>query len=80
VVSGAADSLTVAGIPLADPLEIMAVGQPETLAGSLARAGGPIAQLAARFPNVVVAVIDADLVDIPPTDRNLDPVLGRPRL
>jgi uncharacterized protein YlxW (UPF0749 family) len=80
VVSGPGGSLIVSGIPLADPLEIMAIGRSESLAGSLARAGGPIAQLSARFPDVRVTVNNADLVEIPPTDRDLDPVLGRPRL
>ena len=40
----------------ADPIELVAVGQPQTLAGSLTRAGGPIAQLAARYPDVVITV------------------------
>jgi uncharacterized protein YlxW (UPF0749 family) len=80
VVSGPAGSLVVSGTPLADPLEILATGQPEALAGSLVRTGGPIAQLAARYPDVSITVNDADVVRIPPTDRDLDPVLGRPRL
>jgi uncharacterized protein YlxW (UPF0749 family) len=80
VVIGAADTLMVSGVPLSGPLEILAVGQPEALAGSLARAGGPIAQLAARYPEVLVTVSTADLVEVPPTDRDLNPVRGRPRL
>ena len=80
VVAGPADSLMVAGVPLARQLEILAVGQPESLAGSLARAGGPIAQLSARYPDVTITVNNADLVDVPATDRDLNPVLGRPRL
>lgn len=80
IVSGPADSRVVSGIPLADPIEILAIGQPESLAGSLARAGGPIAQLAARFPDVGITVNDADSVEVPPTERDLYPVLGSPRL
>lgn len=80
VVFGPPDSLVAAGIPLAGPLEILASGQPESLAGSLARTGGPIAQLSARYPDVRITVNDADLVEIPPTDRDLNPVLGQPRL
>lgn len=80
VVSGPADALTVGGIPLTGRLEITAVGQPDSLAGSLARAGGPIAQLSARYPDVTITVNDADLVAIPPTDRDLNPVLGHPRV
>jgi uncharacterized protein YlxW (UPF0749 family) len=80
VVAGPADALMVAGIPLSGQLEIRAVGQPDSLAGSLARAGGPIAQLSARYPDVTITVNDADLLEIPPTDRDLNPVLGHPRL
>ncbi len=80
VVSGPADSLVLSGIPLASPVEILAIGQPESLAGSLARAGGPIAQLAARYPDVAITVNGSDFVSVPPTDRNLYPVLGSPRL
>jgi uncharacterized protein YlxW (UPF0749 family) len=80
VVTGPAGNLVVTGIPLADPLELRAVGQPETLSGSLARAGGPIAQFAARYPDVVITVNTADRITLPATDRDLGPSLGRPRL
>lgn len=80
VVTGPAGDLTVGGVPLQLPLEILAVGQPEALSGSLTRAGGPIAQLAARFPDVSVAVTALDAVTLPATDRDLNPRLGRPRI
>jgi uncharacterized protein YlxW (UPF0749 family) len=80
VVSGPPGSLVAAGMPLGDPLEIVAIGQPETLGGSLTRAGGPIAQLAARRPDVVVTVSQEDRLDLPPSDRPLGPILGTPRL
>jgi uncharacterized protein YlxW (UPF0749 family) len=80
VVGGAPGSLTVGGVPLPGRVELLAVGQPETLAGSLTRAGGPIAQLAARYPEVTVTVEGQDLVLVPATDRPLAPTLGRPRL
>ncbi len=80
VVSGPANSLMASDIPLADPLEVLAIGQPESLAGSLARAGGLIAQLSARYPDVGITVNDADFLVVPPTDRDLSPVLGRPRI
>ncbi len=80
VVDGDATKLTIAGSPLVAPLEILAVGQPETLAGSLTRAGGPIAQLAASHPEVILAVSGQDLVEIKATSRSLAPVLGKPRL
>lgn len=80
VVSGPAGDLTVGGIPLDDPIELYAIGQPESLSGSLSRAGGPIAQLAARFPSVPISVIALDEITLPATDRDLAPALGRPRL
>jgi uncharacterized protein YlxW (UPF0749 family) len=80
VVTGSAGALVVNGVPLPDPVQITAAGQPPTLAGSLSRAGGPIAQLAARFPAVVVTVNDLDLVELPATNRDLVPEIGRPRV
>lgn len=80
VVTGPVGALTVNGAPPAEPLELLAVGQPETLTGSLTRAGGPIAQLAARFPDVTVSVFAMDLVDLPATERDLNPKLGHPRI
>ena len=80
VVDGMPGSLSVGGVPLADPAIVLAVGQPETLAGSLSRAVGLVAQMTARYPDASVNVDSLDLVTIPPTDRDLSPVLGRPRL
>ncbi len=80
VVDGAPGSLSVGGLPLADPAIVLAVGQPETLAGSLSRAGGLIAQMTVRYPEASVNVDGLDLVTIPPTHRDLSPVLGKPRL
>jgi uncharacterized protein YlxW (UPF0749 family) len=80
VVEGAPGSLSVAGVALADPAILLAVGQPETLAGSLSRAGGLIAQLAARYPDATITVAGVDLATVPATDRSLAPTLGKPRL
>lgn len=80
VPNGPTSSVLVDGVPLPNRVELLAIGQPQTLAGSLTRAGGPIAQLAARFPDVAITVTAEDLVAIPATQRDLDPVLGRPRL
>jgi uncharacterized protein YlxW (UPF0749 family) len=80
VVSGPAGALTVNGLPPAEPIELLAVGQPETLTGSLTRAGGPIAQLSARYPEVTISVSAMDSVTLPATERNLNPQLGRPRI
>ena len=80
VATGPAEALTIDGVSPPEPLEILAVGQPETLTGSLTRAGGPIAQLAARFPETTVSVFALDGVVLPGTERDLTPILGKPRL
>jgi uncharacterized protein YlxW (UPF0749 family) len=80
VATGPAGTVVVRGVPLGDPVELTAVGQPQVLAGSLGRAGGPIAQLSARFPDVAIGVVAVDLVTVPATDRDLTPRLARPRL
>lgn len=80
VVTGPAGDLTVLGVPLADPIALTAVGQPEALSGSLTRAGGPIAQLGALYPEVTINVSALDSVTLPATDRDLSPTLGHPRI
>lgn len=80
VVTGAAGELTVAGQALADPFAITAIGSPEALTGSLGRIGGPIAQLAATYPDALVEVEALERVTLPPTLRPLRPVHGRPRI
>ena len=79
-ISGEADAIIVGGTPLAGPLDIAVIGQPETMLGSLTRIGGPVAQLGARFPNVLVTVTAETSLDLPATDRDLSPDLARPRL
>ena len=80
VIVGAAGSVSVEGVPLADPFELSAIGAPDKLTGSLTRSGGIIAQLAATQPDVVVEVTPLDRVDVPATDRDLVPSHGHPRL
>ena len=80
VVTGPAGSLVVTGIPLSDPIELLAIGHPDILSGSMTRAGGPIAQFAARYPDVTITVNTADRLSLPATDRDLGPKLGRPRI
>lgn len=79
-VGGVDGAVTIGGLPTANPIEIHVVGQPETMTGSLTRIGGPIAQLGARFPDVLVTVIPEERVVLPATDRSLTPDLARPRL
>ena len=60
--------------------EEFTIAGPVRFTGTLTRAGGPIAQLAAQYPETVITVESADLLELPPTDRDLGPKLGRPRL
>jgi uncharacterized protein YlxW (UPF0749 family) len=80
VASGPEGDVTVGGRVVTSPIVMTAIGQSQTLAGSLTRAGGPIAQLAARYPEATITVAAVDKITLPATDRSLTPVLGRPRL
>lgn len=79
VIGGLPGSLSVDDTALGDPLTIRSIGTPETLTGSLARAGGIIAQLAATDPDATIEVEPADAMTLPATTRNLVPTHGRPR-
>lgn len=65
---------------LPDPFELVAIGPPDKLTGSLTRSGGIIAQLAATHGDVVVDVTPVDRVEVPASGRDLVPENGRPRL
>lgn len=80
VIGGLAGSLSVDDTALDDPFTIRAIGSPETLTGSLARAGGIMAQLAATDPDAAIDVAEADRMVLPATERSLLPNHGRPRL
>lgn len=79
VIGGLPGSISVDDTALGDPLTIRAIGPPETLMGSLTRAGGIVAQLAATDPDAVIDVEAADRMTLPATTRNLVPTHGRPR-
>lgn len=80
VVAGPAGSLSVENTALVDPFEISALGNPATLTGSLTRAGGIVAQLAATYPAAQITVVPVDVLEIPGTTRQLIPAHGTPRL
>ncbi len=80
VVAGDPGGLSVDNTALGDPFEISAIGNPATLTGSLTRAGGIVAQLAATFPDATLTVVPIDTLQLPATTRNLDPKYGQPRL
>jgi uncharacterized protein YlxW (UPF0749 family) len=77
--SGGAGGLSVDDTALGDPFTIRAIGTPDTLTGSLARAGGIIAQLAATDPDATIDVEEATEMVLPATTRNLVPSHGLPR-
>jgi uncharacterized protein YlxW (UPF0749 family) len=80
VVAGSSGLLSVENTALGDPFEIAVVGNPATLTGSLTRAGGIVAQLAATYPAAQITVVPLDAVEIPGTTRQLIPAHGTPRL
>lgn len=80
VVAGPPGGLSVEDTALSDPFEISAIGDPQVLTGTLTRAGGIIAQLAATYPQATVTVTPVDKMLVPATDRTLQPALARPRL
>ena len=80
VVSGPPGQAQVDGVGLGDTFEVMAIGAPEKLTGSLTRSGGVIAQLAATQPDVVVTVTPVDRLELPATTHSLVPAHGQARL
>ena len=80
VVGGTPGSLTLAGTALGDGFEILAIGSPQILTGTLTRAGGVVAQLGATYPQVTVTVTPSDGLEVPATTRNLQPADGHPHL
>ncbi|MFI5226430.1 MAG: DUF881 domain-containing protein [Candidatus Limnocylindrales bacterium] len=80
VVAGDAENLSIEDTALADPFEVDAVGNAETLTGALARAGGIVAVLKATFPQVEITVTPVDRLDLPATQHDLIPNHGSPRL
>jgi uncharacterized protein YlxW (UPF0749 family) len=80
VIVGDPGAATVDGTALGDPFEIQAIGASEQLVGSLTRSGGVIAQLAATEPEVTIVVTPMDNLDLPATERDLQPSHGHPRL
>ena len=80
VVAGAAGKVSVENTALRDPFEILAIGNPETLTGSLTRIGGVISLLAATHPGTLLTVTPVETVRIPATTRDLAPSHGAPRL
>lgn len=75
---GGGGGLSVDDTALGDPFTIRAIGTPDTLTGSLVRAGGIISQLAATDPDATIDVEEATEMVLPATTRNLVPSHGLP--
>jgi uncharacterized protein YlxW (UPF0749 family) len=79
VVAGSEGALSLESTALGPRIEVLAIGNPAVLTGGLTRAGGLVAQLQARYEEVLVEVTPLDVVTVPAADRSLAPVLGVPR-
>jgi uncharacterized protein YlxW (UPF0749 family) len=80
VIGGEPGSISVDDTPLADPFTIRVIGAQESLTGSLTRAGGIVALLAATNLDVALDIEPTDRMTLPATDRTLVPGHGQPRL
>ena len=80
VVAGPPGQLSVDNTALADPFEVSAVGNAETLVGTLTRAGGIVAQFAATWPDTQLIVTPVANLQLYATTRGLSPIHGRPKL
>ncbi len=80
VVAGPPGELSVEDVALGDPFEVVAIGSPQTLTGSLTRVGGVVAQIAATEPDTSLTVTPLERVELPATERDLAPAHARPRL
>jgi uncharacterized protein YlxW (UPF0749 family) len=76
---GGDGALSIADTALGPRIEVVAIGNPAALTGGLTRAGGLVAQLQARYAEVLVEVTPLDGVSLPAADRSLAPTLGVPR-
>ena len=80
VVAGPPGQLSVENTALNDPFEAVAIGNAETLIGTLTRSGGIIAQLAATDPDALITVTPVTNLQLPATVRSLAPSQGHPKL
>jgi uncharacterized protein YlxW (UPF0749 family) len=80
IVNGPTGALLIGSTALGDPFQVSAIGNPETLTGSLTRAGGIVAQLAATAPSAQLIVTPIDTLLLPATSEDLVPAHGKPQL
>ena len=80
VIAGDPGAVSVDGRPAVGAIEIDAIGDPGALGGTLMRAGGLVAQLAATEPGAAITVSPAAELNLPATNRTLRPSDAVPRL
>jgi len=79
IAAGPVGALSIENTALGPRIEVLAIGNPAALTGGLTRTGGLVAQLQARYEEVLVEVTPLDSVSIAAADRSLAPILGVPR-
>ena len=79
-VTGEPGRLAVDEKPLSAAFDIVAIGSPQSLTGTLTRIGGVVAQIGATEPSVDLTVTPAERVEAAATQRTLVPAHGRPSL
>ncbi len=80
IAAGPAGGMSVEDTALPSTFTIDAIGSPETLTGSLKRAGGIVAQLGATYPGATITVTPVERVELPATTRDPRPAHGTPVL
>jgi uncharacterized protein YlxW (UPF0749 family) len=80
VVAGAPGVLSVENEALPATVTIDAVGNPTNLTGSLVRPSGIVGRIQAAQPGVAIEVEPMDALQLPATERSLQPADGRPRV
>jgi uncharacterized protein YlxW (UPF0749 family) len=79
-ISGEPGELAVDGSPLPADFDILAIGGPQLLTGTLTRIGGVVAQIGATEPGVNLTVTPTERIEAPATQRDLVPAHARPSL
>ena len=80
VVGGAPGALSVENEALSATVTVDAIGNPTNLTGSLVRPSGIVGRIQAAQPGVTIEVEPMDALQLPATERSLQPADGRPRV
>ena len=79
-IAGEPGAIGVDGAQLPASFDIVAIGSPQSLTGTLTRIGGVVAQIGATEPGVLLTVTPTERIEAPATERDLVPAHGRPSL